>query len=93
MIFMKNTGKESKFKYDKVKIIWWDICSSTESWIAEEDILKHDVSVCEDVGYIYKKTKDKLWLFTSYAEDRDGLEVGGLTCFTRKVIRKIELLK
>ena len=93
MIFMKNTGKESKFKYDKVKIIWWDICSSTESWIAEEDILKHDVSVCEDVGYIYKKTKDKLWLFTSYAEDRDGLEVGGLTCFPRKVIRKIDLLK
>ena len=80
-------------KYKQVKITWWDICSSTESWIDEEDILNHDVSVCEDVVYIYKKTKDKLWLFTSYAEDEDGLEVGGLTCFPRKVIKKIEVLK
>jgi len=91
MIFM--TSSKNKFQYKQVKITWWDICSSTESWIDEADILNHDVSVCEDVGYIYKKTKDKLWLFTSYAEDEEGLEVGGLTCFPIKVIKKIEVLK
>jgi hypothetical protein len=93
MIFMKSIGKKITSKYPKVKITWWDICSSTKSWIAEEDILKEDVSVCTDVGYIYKKTKNKLWLFTSYSEDENGMEVGGLTTFPRQVVKKIEVLK
>ena len=62
---MKNTGKENKFRYEKVKITWWDIVTCEEAWVGEEDILDHDISVCQDVGYIYKKTRDKLWLFTS----------------------------
>ena len=93
MIFMKNTGKENKFRYDKVKIIWWDICTCEAAWVNEEEILDHDISVCQDVGYIYKKTRDKLWLFTSYSEDEDGMDVGNLTCYPRQVVKKIEVLK
>ena len=48
---------KAKFKYKRVKIIWWDICSSDEAWILEDDILNHDIATCSDVGYIYKKTK------------------------------------
>jgi hypothetical protein len=45
-------------------------------------------------GYIFKKTKDKLWLFTSYSYDEDkSLSVGGLTVFPVKVIKKIERIK
>ena len=93
MIFMKNTGKENNFKYDKVKITWWDICTCEAAWVREDDILDHDISVCQDVGYIYKKTRDKLWLFTSFSEDEDGMDVGNLTCYPRQVVKKIEVLK
>ena len=93
MIFMKNTGKENKFRYDKVKITWWDICTCEAAWVSEEEILDHDISICQDVGYIYKKTRDKLWLFTSYSEDEDGMDVGILTCYPRQVVKKIEVLK
>ena len=50
---MKNTGKEKKFRYDKVKITWWDIVTCEEAWVSEENILDHDISICQDVGYIY----------------------------------------
>ena len=59
----------------------------------EDDILNHDIATCSDVGYIYKKTKDKLWLFSSFSKDENGLAVGGLTCFPLGVIKKIEVLK
>lgn len=82
-----------KFKYQKVKLTWWDITSSTEAWVNEKDIEDNDVSICEDVGYLYKKTRDKLWLFTSYSEDDNGMDVGGLTCFPRGCVKKIEVIK
>jgi hypothetical protein len=60
----------------------------------ESDVLKNDIAVCEDIGYIFKKTKDKLWLFTSYSYDENkSLSVGGLTVFPVKVIKKIERIK
>ena len=80
---------KAKFKYKRVKII----CTSDEAWTSEDDILNHDIATCSDVGYIYKKTKDKLWLFSSFSKDENGLAVGGLTCFPLGVIKNIEVLK
>ena len=84
---MKNS-KHKKFK--KVALLWHDIKSSNEAWIEEKDILKNDIAVCTDVGFIYKVTKDKLWLFTSYSYEGNDLSVGGLTMFPRGCIKKIE---
>ena len=42
---------------------------------------------------LYKKTKSKLWLFTSYSKDKKGLEVGGLQCIPTGCIKKIEVIK
>ena len=80
-------------KYKRVKITWFDICSNDEAWTHQSEILKHDVATCTDTGYIFKKTKSKLWLFSSYSEDEDGLSVGGLTAFPMGCIKKIEVLK
>ena len=85
------TSTISKFK--QVKITWVDPCQCDEAWTPESEILDHDVAVCSDVGYIYKKTKSKLWLFTSYSEDEYGLSVGGLTCIPTGVIKKIKVIK
>ena len=85
------TSTISKFK--QVKITWVDICQCDEAWTPEKEILDHDVAECEDVGWIYKKTRDKLWLFTSYSEDEYGFSVGGLTCIPTGVIKKIKVIK
>ena len=88
---MKVGGK--KFKYPRVKLTWWDITSSPDAWVHESDIKNNDISICEDVGYLYKKSRDKLWLFTSYSEDENGMDVGGLTCFPKGCVKKIEIIK
>ena len=49
------TSTISKFK--QVKITWVDPCQCDEAWTPESEILDHDVAVCTDVGYIYKKNK------------------------------------
>tara|TARA_R100000700_G_C3146633_1_gene126689 strand:- start:79 stop:342 length:264 start_codon:yes stop_codon:yes gene_type:complete len=87
---MKISG--NKINYKHVRLTWWDICQSEEAWIHEDDVLKHDIAICTDTGYIFKKTKTKLWLFTSFSEDKDGLSVGGLTCFPIGCVKKIEYL-
>ena len=85
------TSTISKFKQVKITLV--DICQCYEAWTPENEILDHDVAVCTDVGYIYKKTRDKLWLFTSYSEDEYGFSVGGLTCIPTGVIKKIKVIK
>jgi hypothetical protein len=93
MTSIKKSGT-NKFPYAHVKLTWEDIQASSEAWIDESDVLKNDIAVCEDIGYIFKKTKDKLWLFTSYSYDEDkSLSVGGVTVFPVKVIKKIERIK
>jgi len=89
MIFMTS----SKFNYKLVKITWWDIKSSEKSWLSIDEIENEDVAICIDVGYIYKKTNDKLWLFTSYSIDQTGTDVGGVTTFPVACIKNIEVLK
>ena len=85
------TSKQKKFKH--VRVTWFDPCQSDEAWIPEEEILQHNVATCVDIGYIYKKTKSKLWIFTSYSRDDKGLEVGGLQCIPVGCIKKIEVIK
>ena len=89
MIFMTS----SKFNYKLVKITWWDIKSSEKSWLSIDEIENEDVAICIDVGYIYKKTNDKLWLFTSYSFDDVGMDIGGVTTFPMGVIKKIEVIE
>ena len=91
---MISTKKSGVNKFPHVKIIWEDIQQSNEAWIDEENILENDIAICEDTGYVFKKSKTKLWLFTSYSYDDDGkLSVGGLTVFPLGVIKKIERIK
>jgi hypothetical protein len=82
-----------KNKYKLVKITWWDIKSSEKSWLNIDDVESEDIAICYDVGYLYKKTSEKLWLFTSYSTDNSGTDVGGITCFPVACIKNIEVIK
>ena len=60
MISMKNTGKEKKFKYKRVRLYWQDIVSNSE-WMTLEKAKDQTYSWCEDTGYlIIIKIKRKL---------------------------------
>ena len=59
MISMKNTGKEKKFKYKRVRLYWQDIVSNSE-WMTLEKAKDQTFSWCEYTGYLYIKIKRKL---------------------------------
>jgi len=45
MISMKNTGKEKKFKYKRVRLYWQDIVSNSE-WMTLEKAKDQTYSWC-----------------------------------------------
>ena len=55
----------SKFKYDRYKIQWEDICSDS-GWASEVEFNKLTVSHCISIGFIFKKDKKYIWIFSSY---------------------------
>ena len=61
----------NKFKYDLYKIGWEDICSDS-GWASDVEFNQMDVSHCISIGFIYKKTKDYIWIFSSYEIDNLG---------------------
>ena len=63
---MKNTGKEKKFKYKRVKIYWIDIVSNSE-WMSLEKAKDQVYSICEDTGYLLYKDQKKLIIFASHS--------------------------
>ncbi len=55
----------SKFKYDLYKIHWEDICSDS-GWASDVEFNKLSVSHCISIGFIFKKDKKYVWIFSSY---------------------------
>lgn len=89
MIFMKTSGKSS-FNYPRVRIHWRDIKSHPE-WISITDIEEQSTADCIDDGYLYKKTKQRVWIFSSYSKnDDESYDVGNVTCLPTGCILKIE---
>jgi len=84
---------DKKIKYPRVRIEWWDIQQSEEAWMHEDEINKEDVAYCVDEGYLYKRTRDKVWLFSSYSINDNGtLDCGNVNVFPRGCVKKITKL-
>jgi len=83
-----------KIKYKRVRITWYDITQSDETWIHEDNITNTKLSVCVDEGYLYKKDKKHVWTFSGYSVTEDGsLDVSNVNVFPRSVVKKIEVIK
>ena len=80
---------KSKFPYKKVRIIWQDICSSSQWYDDLQDVNDFNFSWCEDIGYLYEKTPKKITIFSSYSLDGNKLSVGNISCYPRCVVKKI----
>ena len=89
MTFMKTSGK-NKFPYSRVKIYWKDIQSHPD-WISIDDIEEQSTADCVDEGFLYKKDKQRIWIFSSYSKNEDGsYDVANVTCFPKGCVSKIE---
>jgi len=53
-----------KFAYDLYRIEWEDICSDS-GWASEVEFNLMNVSHCISIGFIYKKNKKYIWIFSS----------------------------
>jgi hypothetical protein len=91
---MTSMTSSKKIKYKRVRITWYDITASEESWVHEDYITKTKLSECFDEGYLYKKDKNNVWTFSGYSVNEDGsLDVSNVNVFPRCVIKKIEVIK
>ena len=84
---MKMTKK--KLPYKKVRVIWVDICSSSQWYDDLADVDKFSYSWCEDIGYLYYKDSKVVKIFTSFSYDEDKLSIGNITAYPRAVVKKI----
>ena len=86
--------KNKKFKYKRVRITWFDITQNEQAWVHESEVEDTELSTCVDEGYVYAKTKDKVWTFSGYTMNDDGtMDVSNVNVFPRCVIKKIEVIK
>jgi hypothetical protein len=60
-----------KFKFDLYKVYWEDICSDS-GWADSTEFERMNVSHCISIGFIFKKNKKYLWIFSSYEIDNLG---------------------
>ena len=61
----------NKFNYDLYKIHWEDICSDS-GWASDVEFNKLSVSHCISIGFIFKKDKKYVWIFSSYEINQLG---------------------
>jgi hypothetical protein len=77
-IYTRHTMKQptNKLPYKRVKIIWVDICSSSQWYDDLKDVDDFTYSFCEDIGYLYSKDSKVVKIFTSFTYDNNKLSVG-----------------
>jgi len=71
----------NKLPFELYKISWEDICSDS-GWATNLEFDRMEVSHCISIGFIYKKNRDYVWMFSSYEID----SLGEITYGDRTVI-------
>ena len=63
---------DNKFNYQRVEIVWYDICSADGSWLTESEVLNHKLAECISVGFMFSKTRNTVKIFGSWSYDNSG---------------------
>ena len=80
----------NKFNYDLYEISWEDICSDS-GWASDLEFNKLAVSHCISIGFIFKKTKKYIWIFSSYEiNDLGEINFGDRTVIPLSNVTKME---
>jgi hypothetical protein len=81
-----------KLPHKLYKIYWEDICSDS-GWASDVEFDRMSVSHCISIGFIYRQTKDYIWIFSSYEIDNLGeITFGDRTVIPANNIKKMEKL-
>lgn len=61
----------NQFNYQRVEIVWYDICNADGAWLTEAEVLNHRLAECTSVGFLFSKTKSMVKLFSSWSYNTD----------------------
>ena len=62
---------DSKFNYQRVQIVWYDIQNAPGSWLTESEVLNHKLAECTSVGFLFSKTRSMVKFFSSWSYNTD----------------------
>ena len=62
---------DKKFNYQRVEIIWYDICNAEGAWLSESEVLNHNLAECVSVGFMFSKTRNTVKIFSSWSFNKD----------------------
>jgi hypothetical protein len=80
----------NKLPFELYKISWEDICSDS-GWATNLEFDRMEVSHCISIGFIYKKNRDYVWIFSSYEIDTLGeITYGDRTVIPANNIKTME---
>jgi hypothetical protein len=63
---------ENKFNYQRVEIVWMDICNADGAWLTESEVLSHKLAECTSVGFLFSKTRNTVKIFSSWSYNKDS---------------------
>jgi hypothetical protein len=64
-------NEQSKFRYARVEIVWYDICNADGAWLTESEVLNHILAECVSVGFMFSKTRNTVKIFSSWSFNKD----------------------
>ena len=64
-------NKQNHFRYQRVEIVWYDICNADGSWLTEAEVLNHTLAECVSVGFMFSKTRNTVKIFSSWSFNKD----------------------
>ncbi len=63
---------DNKFNYQRVEIVWYDICNADGAWLTEAEVLNHRLAECTSVGFLFSKTRTTVKIFSSWSYNTDN---------------------
>lgn len=62
----------NKFNYQRVQIIWMDICNADGAWLTESEVINHTLAECTSVGFLFSKNRNTVKIFSSWSYNKDS---------------------
>ena len=80
-------------KAPMVRITWHDARDTETGWIPIKDIISAPLAVCQEVGWMVVKSKEKIVIMRSWCTDKDDNHGGGGIAIPTGWVTKVEFLE
>ena len=75
-----------------VRVTWQDAMDGETGWQSLETMMKAKLAICMDIGWLIKKTDEKVIVMGSWCVDPDDKEGGRYITIPAGWVKKIEYL-